>query len=158
LGFSEFGKAVSQNGNIRGGVILLELLELVQAQRIGLLRVNTGSKLTSSLRSSKDRKYERKMTAQTNIKRTKNTGQDSLAARAGLLDCLMEKIKFQGALFGFQNTYCKTFDTAQKAGKKVYSGNRMDFNKLRELKSSSANSHPEKSVRMEISLLHTVGA
>ena len=32
------------------------------------------------------------------------------------------------------------------------------FNKLRKLKSSSANSHPEKSVRMEISLLHPVGA
>jgi hypothetical protein len=50
LGISEFGKAFSRIGNIRGRMVAIRLLELVQAKRIDLRRANMGKSPTASLR------------------------------------------------------------------------------------------------------------
>jgi hypothetical protein len=47
---SEFGKAFSQIGNMRGRVVFVQSLEFIQPQRMGLRRANIGERPTASLR------------------------------------------------------------------------------------------------------------
>ena len=49
LGISESGKAFSQIGNVRGGVISVRILELIQGKRMCLRRANMGRRPTASL-------------------------------------------------------------------------------------------------------------